>query len=57
VVAIHGDYDPHPFQGVKKPLSGILKDFRFILLKNCGHTPWIEKKAVNEFYRVLRAET
>lgn len=43
VVAIHGDYDPHPFKGVREPLSGVLKDFRFILLEKCGHMPWIER--------------
>ncbi len=36
VTAIHGDYDPHPFEGVREPLSGIL-NFRFILLEKCGH--------------------
>ena len=35
VVAIHGDYDPHPAEGVQEPLSAILENFRFILLKNC----------------------
>lgn len=53
VVAIHGDYDPHPAEGVQKPLSGALKDFRFILLKNCGHKPWLERQARSEFYRIL----
>lgn len=43
VVAIHGNYDPHPAEGIQKPLSGILKRFRFVLLKNCGHKPWIER--------------
>lgn len=56
VVAIHGDYDPHPAEGVQKPLSSVLKDFRFILLKNCGHKPWIEQKARGEFFRILREE-
>jgi pimeloyl-ACP methyl ester carboxylesterase len=55
-VAIHGDYDPHPAEGVQKPLSAVLKDFRFILLKNCGHTPWIERQAKDEFYRILEIE-
>jgi pimeloyl-ACP methyl ester carboxylesterase len=54
VIAIHGDYDPHPAQGVKKPLSIIIKDFRFILLKNCGHYPWLERKAKDKFYKILR---
>ncbi len=56
VVAIHGDYDPHPAAGVQKPLSAMLKNFRFILLKNCGHTPWIERRAHDKFYEILKAK-
>jgi len=56
VVAIHGDYDPHPAQGVQKPLSETLKNFRFILLTNCGHKPWIERQAKDEFFRILKNE-
>ena len=56
VVAIHGDYDPHPAEGVQKPLSAILKSFRFILLKNCGHRPWIEREARGKFYEILKEE-
>jgi len=56
VVAIHGDYDPHPAEGVQKPLSAILKSFRFIRLKNCGHIPWIEREAKVKFYEILNEE-
>lgn len=56
VIAIHGDYDPHPAQGVRKPLSSMLKNFRFILLKNCGHYPWLERKAKGKLYEILRKE-
>jgi pimeloyl-ACP methyl ester carboxylesterase len=56
VVAIHGDCDPHPAKGVEKPLSSVLKNFRFILLVNCGHMPWLEKKARDRFYKVLKGE-
>jgi len=56
VVAIHGDYDPHPYKGVKEPLSQIVEEFKFILFKNCGHKPWIEKEARNEFYKTLEKE-
>lgn len=56
VVAIHGDFDPHPAEGVKRPLSRILKDFRFILLQKCGHQPWIERSARNRFYNILKRE-
>lgn len=56
VIAIHGDYDPHPYEGIKRPLSRILKDFRFTLLENCGHHPWIEKSAKARFYSILKGE-
>lgn len=56
VVAIHGDYDPHPAEGVQAPLGAVLKRFRFILLKNCGHKPWIERSSRRIFYRILREE-
>lgn len=53
VVAIHGNDDPHPAEGVREPLSRILRDFRFILLQNCGHRPWMERQARDRFYRIL----
>jgi pimeloyl-ACP methyl ester carboxylesterase len=56
VVAVHGAHDPHPAEGVQKPLSRVLKDFRFVLLQNCGHTPWIERQARDEFFRILKRE-
>ena len=56
VVAIHGDYDPHPAEGVRKPLTAVLKDFRFILLEHCGHCPWIERQARHRFYEILKGE-
>lgn len=56
VVAIHGDYDPHPPDGIKDPLSSILQDFRFILLEKCGHYPWIERGARDRFYDILKKE-
>jgi len=56
VVAIHGDYDPHPSEGVRRPLSRILKEFRFILLEKCGHQPWIEKSSKDRFYNILKSE-
>lgn len=57
VVTIHGDYDPHPYQGVKEPLSRVLKDFKFVLLEKCGHRPWIEKAIKDRFYSILKKES
>ena len=56
VLAIHGDYDPHMAEGVKKPLSRVLKDFKFILLEKCGHEPWMERYARDTFYEIMRRE-
>jgi pimeloyl-ACP methyl ester carboxylesterase len=56
VVAIHGDYDPHPAEGVRDPLSRVLKDFRFILLEKCGHYLWLERNARDKFYSILKNE-
>lgn len=56
VVAIHGDHDPHPAEGVREPLALALRDFRFIRLSKCGHTPWVERQARDRFYQVLSEE-
>lgn len=56
VVAIHGDYDPTPAEGVEKPLAEVIKDFHFILLKHCGHTPWIECEAKDTFYKIIKEQ-
>ena len=56
VVAIHGDYDPHPSEGITIPLSRVVKDFRFHLLTHCGHHPWYEKYAKEPFYALLKQE-
>jgi hypothetical protein len=41
---------------VREPLAAVFKDFRFVLLKHCGHAPWIERRARDDFFRVLRNE-
>jgi len=53
IVIIHGDYDPHPFEGVKRPLQSISPNCEFVLLKKCGHKPWVEKQAKSLFYKTL----
>lgn len=56
VVVLHGDYDPHPFEGVKEPLSRVISKIEFVLLEKCGHTPWKEKDASRDFYKALKNE-
>lgn len=54
VVAVHGEHDPHPADGVCVPLARVLSDFRFVLLPRCGHEPWTERHARDPFHAVLR---
>jgi pimeloyl-ACP methyl ester carboxylesterase len=57
VLAIHGDYDPSPADGVSEPLARVLSaPFEFIVLKNCGHPPWLEREARAELYEILGRE-
>jgi len=56
VVAIHGDYDPHPVDGVERPLSRRLQDFKLIRIEKCGHIPWRERHAKDSFFEILRSE-
>ncbi len=55
VIALHGDHDPHPAQGVEKPLRAALPSATFVLLERCGHKPWREVYARDIFYRELEA--
>jgi len=56
IIAIHGEYDSHSFEGVEEPLSKLIKDFKFHLLKDCGHSPWNEVYAKEQFYNILYNE-
>jgi pimeloyl-ACP methyl ester carboxylesterase len=55
-VVIHGDYDPHPIEGIRPFLEDCLTDVRFYILPSCGHYPWIERFAERQFYNILRKE-
>lgn len=56
VTVIHGDYDSHPARDVEISLNKVLKNFKFILLSKCGHTPWKEKFAREKFFEILKNE-
>ena len=53
VYVVHGDSDPHPVEGVAEPLSeaGITPDV--FVLSRCGHSPFLEKHAKDEFYSIM----
>lgn len=56
VVMFHGEYDPHPAAGSVGLLEGKLPEFRSYLLECCGHDPWKETYAREEFVRLLTKE-
>ncbi len=56
VIAIHGDYDPHPLAGIRDPLTPVLDDFRVVTLARCGHYPWQERHARTAFFELLQRE-
>lgn len=39
-----------------KPLSKVIGDFKFILLKDCGHSPWNETYTKDKFYEIIFLE-
>lgn len=50
---IQGATDPHPAEGVIKPLQEIGVSCEAYILEKCGHSPFMEKYAKEEFYRIL----
>jgi pimeloyl-ACP methyl ester carboxylesterase len=56
VLAIHGDYDPTPVEGVREPLERCGVDLRLVVLERCGHEPWRERHAAEAFYALLEDE-
>ena len=56
LVFIHGEFDPHPIEGIEKPLQSINKPYTLHILKECGHSPWVEHYAYQQFYEILKKE-
>jgi pimeloyl-ACP methyl ester carboxylesterase len=51
---IHGDFDPHPTEGLVQPLNKLGKTYNFELLKDCGHYPWLEPHVKDKFYQLIK---
>ena len=54
VIMLHGDYDSHPGRMIRASLEPYLPQLEYRELKRCGHYPWLEKAAHDEFFFVLR---
>lgn len=55
VLMIHGDYDPHPGVLIRASLAPHLSNLAYVELPRCGHYPWNERHAREDFFRVVRA--
>jgi pimeloyl-ACP methyl ester carboxylesterase len=55
-VVIHGEYDPHPIEGIEPLLRECLANVTIHVLPNCGHYPWIERQARDRFFDLLNRE-
>lgn len=53
VIILHGKQDPHPYQGVVGPLDEAGITYRLHILECCGHTPFLEVEAKENFYALL----
>lgn len=54
VHVIHGEDDPHPYDGVIIPLEEHGVKFEKHILPKCGHSPFKEKYAAKEFYGIIK---
>ncbi|MCM1231137.1 MAG: alpha/beta hydrolase [Muribaculum sp.] len=53
IFLIQGNHDPHPAKGVTIPLQENDVSCEAYILDKCGHSPFMEKYAKEEFYRIL----
>ena len=54
VLMLHGDCDPHPGRMIRDSLAPYLKQLEYHELNRCGHSPWKERFARDEFFDLLR---
>ena len=54
VVMLHGAADPHPGKLIYESLKPHLPQLEYVEFADCGHYPWLERVAKEEFTAVLR---
>ncbi len=54
VLMVHGDFDPHPGLMIRDSLRPHLPQLEYRELARCGHYPWLERHAREEFFTVVR---
>jgi pimeloyl-ACP methyl ester carboxylesterase len=54
VLMLHGAADPHPGRLIRASLEPYLPQLEYCELERCGHYPWLERQARDQFFSVLR---
>ena len=54
VLMLHGFEDPHPGEAIRASLAPHLPRIEYRELERCGHYPWIERAARDEFSELVR---
>jgi len=50
---LHGVYDPHPGRLIYDSLKPYIQQLEYRELDRCGHHPWKERHAREEFFLIL----
>lgn len=53
VLMLHGSEDPHPGELIRDSLAAVIPQIEYVELERCGHYPWLERPAHEEFFRIL----
>ena len=54
VLMLHGAADPHPGAMIRDRLKRYIPHLEYRELDKCGHYPWLERQARDEFFAFLR---
>ncbi len=54
VLMLHGAFDPHPGSMIRASLVPHVRRLEYVEWERCGHYPWIERHAREEFFGTLR---
>lgn len=54
IYLIHGENDPHPITGIVYPLLHQNIDYETYILPKCGHSPFEEKYANENFFEIVK---
>jgi pimeloyl-ACP methyl ester carboxylesterase len=53
VIMMHGADDAHPGRMIRDSLQDCISDLTYIEFADCGHVPWLERRAGPQFLQML----